>query len=142
MTFPTIPVVNAVGQVQTVDTLPNAGQQPSAGSLPVVTASDQITLPAVTVSLGAANNMTGYGLVILQVDGLSGGDTIVASASVGSGGTPYTYTVMALSGTFGTTSASISHSGTYAILGAGHQYVTFTKTGAASAPTLTLTAGQ
>ena len=86
--------------------------------------------------------MTGYGLVILQVDGLSGGDTIVASSSVGPGGTPYTYTAMALSGTFGTTSASISNSGTYAILGAGHQYVTFTKTGTASTPTLTLTAVQ
>ncbi len=97
---------------------------------------------ASALTLGTPYSFVNYGSVVVQVDSLSGGDTISFAGSVASGGTTYPLQVMSLSGTYGTIASTISATGTYEILGAGKQYVTATKAGTASTPIITASASQ
>ena len=155
MGFPTITTHDAGGLTQTVNTMPDAGQKTKAESLGVVWASDSDPLPvqptyasatALTPasSLGAATpvSMAAYGSVNAQVDGLSGGDTITLYGSTTQAGTYYAFQVMALSGTFGTITATVAATGVFAGLGLGRLWVKAVQTGSASTPTITLSAGQ
>ena len=101
-----------------------------------------VTSGNVSVTLGTAVNVSGYSSVNVQVDSLSGGDTLVFSASSTQGGTYYPVQVLALSGTFGGISSTVAASGLYSVLGAGLFWIKAVKTGSASTPTITILAGQ
>ena len=112
---------------------------------PVSTTNPQPTQPAIatpaTLTLATAANFTAYGSVRVQVDSLSGGDSITFAGSVASGGTTYALQQI-LNTQTGTIASSITANGVYLILFAGGLYVTPTKTGSASTPTLTASASQ
>ena len=77
----------------------------------------------------------------MQVDNLSGGDTITVTGSATQGGTYYPLGQI-LNQNTGTTAASISASGRYTVLFGGNQWLKFTKVGGASTPVITVSGAQ
>jgi hypothetical protein len=197
MSFKSVQVIDAVGNTQIINSLPNAGQQPMSNSLPVTIASDQsnisvtlvssiptgnvhignvsiTSMPSVNVSnipvtqnvsfsnqsvtisgqvqpttlspqaanLSTVYDFTKYNTIRVQVDSISGNDSLTFSSSVTSNGTTYPLQFMSISNTFGTTTSTISSNGLYVALGAGGFYTTITKTGSASSPVITISGSQ
>ena len=126
-------------------TTPPPGQANMANSLPVTIASDQLIQPQFAApaaeAFGTPINFTNYGTVRVQVDGLSGGDTITVTGSSTQAGTYYPMDIIVNAGT-GAQSTTITASGLYQILFAGGWWLTFTHNGSSSSPILTVSASQ
>lgn len=114
--------------------------QGSAAGVPV-----QVQEPrsaAAVLTPGTPHDYTAYGALRVQVDSLSGGDSISFAGSVASGGATYALEVLSLSGTYGTTTATITANGIFLVLGGAGLFVTPTHTGVASTPVITASASQ
>ena len=137
-----------LGQIQAQ--LPDAlGPQASAGSLSVALASDLVVPISSAVTSfpplvpGTTHDFTRYGVIRIQVTGLSGGDSISFGGAMAQTDTPQPLEVMSVSGSNpGTLSASITANGLYVIFGAGGLWITTTQTGTASTPTIIANANQ
>ena len=106
-----------------------AGGAPAAVSL--------AALAAQRWQVGTALNATGYGSVRVQVDGISGGDSIGFTCSLAAGGTAYPWQAHDQAGN---AYAAISAPGIYLLAGRG--IITPVQAGSASSPVLTVAANQ
>lgn len=91
--------------------------------------------PGVAISAGSASDTSSFSSANLQVQGLSGGDTLTVTRSVD--GTNYV-TQSGIAQDYSVVSA-ISADGIYSYPGSG--LIKYAKTGSASTPTVTLRAG-
>lgn len=93
-----------------------------------------------SLAFGVPANFTTFGNIFVQVDGLSGGDTVSFVGAMEPTEATYPLKVMSISGTFATISSSATLSGIYAVIGGGGTFLTATHTGTASTPVLTVSA--
>ena len=113
--------------------------------LPAGTNNIGVTQPATSTAAvltsGTAYNYTNFSTIRVQVDSLSGGDTVTFAGSAASGGTTYPLQQI-LNTQNGQITQSVTTSGVYVVLFSGGLYLTPTHNGSSSTPTITASASQ
>ena len=127
MAFPTIRVKDGDGNLVQVNSIPNPGQTNSDNSVSIIPAAlDVVVWPDGSIYA----DIRAYSTFKLQVNGLSGGDTVQVTTSLDNTGYSTAYCITP---DFSTTN-SISTNGVYTLVGGA--YFKWSKTGSASTPTI------